>query len=154
MVLTFASKHQNHEEICANFCGLPRKAELDSTKKGLGFPLLSTYWNWNQYSFENYKLLDQPFCDMMVTISFFLNPNSSSSFRSKSKMAWFFYEFDWLTWLRLWVLNIYGNDKYATIGLVPSSIYSCSIGHIWEHEFCHLGCWAVKEKFWNDRISA
>ena len=26
----------------------------------------------------------------------------------------------------------------------PSSIYSCSIGHIWEHEFCHLGCWAVK----------
>ena len=25
----------------------------------------------------------------------------------------------------------------------PSSIYSCSIGHIWEHEFCHLGCWAV-----------
>ena len=29
----------------------------------------------------------------------------------------------------------------------PSSIYSCSIGHILEHEFCHLGCWAVKEKF-------
>jgi hypothetical protein len=29
----------------------------------------------------------------------------------------------------------------------PSSIYSCSIGHIWEHEFCHLGCWAVKGKF-------
>ena len=29
----------------------------------------------------------------------------------------------------------------------PSSIYSCSIGHIWEHELCHLGCWAVKEKF-------
>ena len=25
----------------------------------------------------------------------------------------------------------------------PSSIYSCSIGHILEHEFCHLGCWAV-----------
>ena len=35
--------------------------------------------------------------------------------------------------------------------LYPSSIYSCSIGHIWEHEFCHLGCWAalwaVSEKF-------
>ena len=31
--------------------------------------------------------------------------------------------------------------------LNPSSIYSCSIGHIWEHEFCHLGCWAVKRKF-------
>jgi hypothetical protein len=29
----------------------------------------------------------------------------------------------------------------------PSSIYSCSIGQILEHEFCHLGCWAVKEKF-------
>ena len=28
-----------------------------------------------------------------------------------------------------------------------SSIYSCSIGHIWEHQFCHLGCWAVKGKF-------
>ena len=58
----------------------------DSTKKGLGFPVLSTEIEINRYSFENYKLLDQPFCDMMVTISFFLNPNSSSSFRSKSKM--------------------------------------------------------------------
>ena len=28
----------------------------------------------------------------------------------------------------------------------PSSIYSCYIGHIWEHKFCHLGCWAVSEK--------
>ena len=26
---------------------------------------------------------------------------------------------------------------------IPSSIYSCSIDHILEHEFCHLGCWAV-----------
>ena len=25
----------------------------------------------------------------------------------------------------------------------PSSIYSCSIGLILKHEFCHLGCWAV-----------
>ena len=33
------------------------------------------------------------------------------------------------------------------IGLTPSSIYSCSIGHILEHEFCHLGCQAVTEKF-------
>ena len=31
---------------------------------------------------------------------------------------------------------------------------SCSIGHIWEHEICHLGCWAVKKNFWNDGISA
>ena len=33
----------------------------------------------------------------------------------------------------------------------PSSICSCSIDHIWEHEFCHLSCWAVKGKFapWN-----
>ena len=30
---------------------------------------------------------------------------------------------------------------------LPSSIYSCSIGHILEHDFCHLGCWAVKGKF-------
>ena len=29
----------------------------------------------------------------------------------------------------------------------PSSIYSCSIGHILEHEICHLGCWAGKGKF-------
>ena len=29
----------------------------------------------------------------------------------------------------------------------PSSIYSCSIGLIFKHEFCHLGCWAVSEKF-------
>ena len=30
--------------------------------------------------------------------------------------------------------------------LLPSFIYSCSIGHILEHEFCHLGCWAVLGK--------
>ena len=29
----------------------------------------------------------------------------------------------------------------------PSSIYSCSIDPILEHEFCHLGCWAIKRKF-------
>ena len=29
----------------------------------------------------------------------------------------------------------------------PSYIYSCSIGHILEHEICHLGCWAGKGKF-------
>ena len=34
----------------------------------------------------------------------------------------------------------------------PSSIYSCSIDHILEHEFCHLGCWAVSEKFLKRRI--
>jgi len=33
------------------------------------------------------------------------------------------------------------------IQLAPSSIYSCSIGHILEYVFCHLGCWAVKGKF-------
>ena len=32
-------------------------------------------------------------------------------------------------------------------GSRPSSIYSCSIDHILEHEFCHLVCWAVSEKF-------
>ena len=31
--------------------------------------------------------------------------------------------------------------------MYPSSIYSCSIGHILEHEICHLGCWAGKGKF-------
>ena len=28
----------------------------------------------------------------------------------------------------------------------PSSIYSCSIDHILEHEFCHLGCWAASRQ--------
>ena len=28
-------------------------------------------------------------------------------------------------------------------GAVPSFIYSCSIGHILEHGFSNLGCWAV-----------
>ena len=40
---------------------------------------------------------------------------------------------------------------YMFYSRVPSSIYSCSIDHILEHEFCHLGCWAalwaVSEKF-------
>ena len=30
--------------------------------------------------------------------------------------------------------------------LSPSSIYSCSIDQILEHEFCHLGFWALSEK--------
>ena len=29
----------------------------------------------------------------------------------------------------------------------PSFIYSCSIGHIWEHEFCHLGSLGRIRKF-------
>ena len=29
---------------------------------------------------------------------------------------------------------------------IPSYIYSCSINHILEHEFCHLSCCAVREK--------
>ena len=29
----------------------------------------------------------------------------------------------------------------------PSSIYSCSIGHIWEYELCCLGHWAVQVNF-------
>ena len=44
--------------------------------------------------------------------------------------------------------------RAALTGNSPSYIYSCSIGHIWEHEFCHLGCWAVKGKFLKDGISA
>jgi hypothetical protein len=32
------------------------------------------------------------------------------------------------------------------VSRVPSSIYSCSIGHIVEHEFCHLGWWVVLGK--------
>ena len=36
--------------------------------------------------------------------------------------------------------------KVNFISWMPSSIYSCSIGHILEHEFCHLGCWALLEK--------
>ena len=44
-------------------------------------------------------------------------------------------------WCRIIMLN------YAH----PSSIYSCSIEHILEHELCHLGCWAVSEKFLKPR---
>ena len=40
-----------------------------------------------------------------------------------------------------------GLSMHLSINFNTSSIYSCSIGHIWEHEFCHLGCWAVKGKF-------
>ena len=47
----------------------------------------------------------------------------------------------------LWKFIITVIMSDGLFGLYPSSIYSCSIGHIWEHEFCHLGCWAVSEKF-------
>ena len=35
----------------------------------------------------------------------------------------------------------------SKMGQIPSSIYSCSIGHIWEHEFCHLGSLGRIRKF-------
>ena len=38
------------------------------------------------------------------------------------------------------------NDEFSQ-DFVRCPIYSCSLGHIWEHEFCHLGWWAVKGKF-------
>ena len=34
------------------------------------------------------------------------------------------------------------------IGPNPNSIYSYSIGHILENEFCHLDCWAVLWKIY------
>ena len=45
------------------------------------------------------------------------------------------------------VIRAWSYALKVQIGFSPSSIYSCSIGHIWEHVFCHLGCWAVKRKF-------
>ena len=45
------------------------------------------------------------------------------------------------------LLSLYRAFTYNKIYFHPSSIYSCSKGHIWEHEFCHLDCWAVMEKF-------
>ena len=48
------------------------------------------------------------------------------------------------------MISVLASNALATIkcfDFTPSSIYSCSIGHILEHEFCHLGCWAVSEKF-------
>ena len=33
------------------------------------------------------------------------------------------------------------------IQLVQVILMGCSIGHIWEHELCRLGRWAVREKF-------
>ena len=43
------------------------------------------------------------------------------------------------------------DDEEESKGLIlkfvnPNSIYSCSIDHILEHEFCNLDCWAVSEK--------
>ena len=38
------------------------------------------------------------------------------------------------------------SESLYAFALDPSSIYSCSIVHILEHEFCHLGCWALLEK--------
>ena len=37
--------------------------------------------------------------------------------------------------------------QYILLHSDPSSIYSCSIGHIWEHEFCHLGSLGRIRKF-------
>ena len=46
-------------------------------------------------------------------------------------------------WTTPTVLKVSKNQN----GFMPRSIYSCSIGHILEHKFCHLGCWAEKENF-------
>ena len=52
---------------------------------------------------------------------------------------------------RLWMVSKVCRNAWSKYVYLPSSIYSCSIDHILEHEFCHLGCWAplwaVSEKF-------
>ena len=57
--------------------------------------------------------------------------------------------------LSAWLVVVYFSKRFLAIELInehkyslyPSSMYSCSIDHIMEHEFCHLGCLAVSEKF-------
>ena len=50
--------------------------------------------------------------------------------------------------IRMYLKAFYPVWKFiSNMDIKPSSIYSCSIGHILEHDFCHLGCWAVKGKF-------
>ena len=39
-----------------------------------------------------------------------------------------------------------------TEGFQPISIYSCSIDHILEHKFCHLGCWAVSRQYISEKF--
>ena len=51
----------------------------------------------------------------------------------------------WGSWICLTIVLRFPFGTY--LAFAPSSIYSCSIDHIWEHEFCHLGCWAVSENF-------
>ena len=48
------------------------------------------------------------------------------------------------------------DDEEESKGLIfklfnPNSIYSCSLDHILEHEFWHLGCLAVSENFLKQR---
>ena len=52
---------------------------------------------------------------------------------------------------KLWVSNGVFLLIPGSYDIGPSSIYSCSKDHILEHEFCHLGSWAVSEKFLKQR---
>ena len=81
-----------------------------------------------------------------------IHPTSSSD---KKKLAaggrWFELHIDVRFKVQIVTKVIFNAKDYIVLTLgftvYPSSIYSCSIGHIWKHEFCHLGCWAVKGKF-------
>ena len=62
----------------------------------------------------------------------------------------------WLNEISLFQYENLKSNLYIKFHLVPSSIYSCSIGHIWEHEFCHLGSLGRIKKFlkrWNFCLS-
>ena len=42
--------------------------------------------------------------------------------------------------------------KLPEIDSLSNSICSCSKDHILEHEFCHLGCWAVSKQAVSEKI--
>ena len=63
-----------------------------------------------------------------------------------NKCAWNLSKFEtfqneWKTKVSTELIGRHSHKKVNNYN--PSSIYNCSIGHILEHEFCHLGCWAV-----------
>ena len=84
-------------------------------------------WRWQSYitfSLSNLKLYTINCC---LLTTFVKNKNTANIYSVQN--------------------TVFSFTVYTSNCQNPSSIYSCFIDNIWEHEFCQLGCWAVKWKF-------
>ena len=94
-------------------------------------------------------------CKKVALVNSYLAPRqkkdklekSPKHFRTKQSSNWN-YNYTKKTVSPFWLIGCFSSQCLLLTILkvfyfTPSSIYSCFLSHIWDHEFCHLGCWAA-----------